>query len=441
MRRRWMVGLILFGILSGGSVLAQNAPAPLTLEESIKIALEQNLTVLSATEGVQASQFRQKAARTDFFAMWTGQYSYTWYNNPVSVGFGQVVGLGTTSGLGLSQNLYTFNTSLSQPVYAGGSISANYRLEKLGVDISKANVDTSKLDVVVQARTDYFNILRAEKFLEVAKQAVKQFEAQLDVAKAFFDVGIVAKNDVLQAEVRLANAVQAQVVTENNLATAKATFNTLLRRNIDTPVEIVDILQYKPFAQKFEEALGQALQQRPEIKAAGLSIDQAKEAVKIAKSDYFPTISLTGNYIRTSDEFSLTGNVAGDRYTVQALATFNIFDWGKTYYRVGESKVRVSQAENSKTQLIDGITLDVKQAYLNMLQAEKNINVAQKSIEQAEENLRMNEERYKYQVATATDVLDAVVLLAQARVNYYGALSDYNIAVAQLDRAMGKMYP
>ena len=53
----------------------------------------------------------------------------------------------------------------------------------------------------------------------------------------------------------------------------------------------------------------------------------------------------------------------------------------------------------------------------------------------------MNEERYKYQVATQTDVVQAVTLLAQARVNYYGALSDFNVAKAQLERAMGRMYP
>jgi outer membrane protein len=76
-----------------------------------------------------------------------------------------------------------------------------------------------------------------------------------------------------------------------------------------------------------------------------------------------------------------------------------------------------------------------------MLTAEKNISVSQKSIEQAEENLRMSEERYKYQVATATDVLDAVTLLAQARTNYFSALADFNIAKAQLERAMGRMYP
>jgi outer membrane protein TolC len=101
----------------------------------------------------------------------------------------------------------------------------------------------------------------------------------------------------------------------------------------------------------------------------------------------------------------------------------------------------VTQAEKAKEQLIDTITFEVKQAYLNLLQAETNIGTAEKSIEQAEENLRMNEERYKYQVATQTDVLDAVVLLAQAQVNYYGALSDFNVAKARLERAMGRMYP
>jgi outer membrane protein TolC len=76
-----------------------------------------------------------------------------------------------------------------------------------------------------------------------------------------------------------------------------------------------------------------------------------------------------------------------------------------------------------------------------MLVAEKNISTAEKAIEQAEENLRMNEERYKYQVATQTDVVNAVTLLAQARTNYYGTLSDFNVAKAQLERSMGRMYP
>jgi outer membrane protein TolC len=76
-----------------------------------------------------------------------------------------------------------------------------------------------------------------------------------------------------------------------------------------------------------------------------------------------------------------------------------------------------------------------------MLLAEKNTSTAEKAIEQAEENLRMFEERYKYQVATQTDVIIAITFLVQARTNYYSALSDFNIAKAQLERAMGRMYP
>ncbi len=439
MKMKWALGFTLLTIFVGATVWGQALQQPLTLEESIKIALERNLPLHSAVMGVEGSEFRRKEAITNFLPLWTGQYSYTRYSSPIFVGFAGVSAPGVAN-LG-SRDVFNLNTTLQQPLFTGGLNLANYRFAKLGVDLSKASVETAKRDVVLQVRVGYFNIIRAEKFVDVAKQAVKQFEAQLEVTKAFFDVGIVPKNDVLQAEVRLANAVQALINTENALATAKASFNTLLIREINTPFEVVDILAYKPFPLGFEAALEEALRQRPEIKAAQVNIDQAKENVKVAKSGFFPTISLAGNYARVSDSAGLNSDITNERWTIQALATLTLFDWGNTAYKVGENKAKVTQAEDSKTQLILSITLEVKNDYLNMLVAEKSLRVAEKSIEQAEENLRMNEERYKYQVATQTDVLDAVVLLANARVNYYGALSDFNVAQAQLERAMGRMYP
>jgi outer membrane protein len=439
MRKKWFVGFILWTVFLTGVVWAQEAQKPLTLEESIKIAMERSLNLHSAVVGVAGSEFRRKEAITNFLPWWTGQYGYTRYDVPVTIGAVQV----STPGLivNTSRDVYNFNTTLNQPVFTGGFNLANYRSAKLGVDLSKTNVETIKRDLVLQVRVGYFNILRAEKFLDVAQQQVKQFEAQLGVTKAFFDVGIVPKNDVLQAEVRLANARQALVRAENDLATAKASFNILLRREINTPLEVVDILAYKPFPMGFEASLEEALRLRPEVKAAQINIDQAKENVKVARSGYFPTINLLGNYNRSSEELGLNGDLKYERWTIQALATFTLWNWGNTSFKVGESKVKVTQAEDSKTQLIDSITLEVKNDYLNMKGAEKNLSVAEKSIEQAEENLRMNEERYKYQVATQTDVLDAVTLLAQARVNYYGALSEFNVAKAQLERSMGRMYP
>jgi outer membrane protein len=436
MRMTWTVGFILLAIFAGATVWGQASQQPLTLEEGIKIALEKNLTLHSAVIGIEGSEFRRKEAITNFLPLWTGQYSWTRYDSPAVVGFGGASGLGFAS-----RDLYNLNSTVQQPVFTGGLNLANYRFARLGVDLSKASVETAKRDIILQVRVGYFSILKAQKFRDVAEQQVKQFEAQLEVTKAFFDVGIVPKNDLLQAEVNLANARQALVKAENDVATTKASFNALLRREINTPLEVVDILAYKPFPLGFDAALEEALRQRPEVKAAQLNIDQAKENVKVARSGFFPTISLAGNYARVSDAAGLNGDMKDDRWTIQGLATITLWNWGNTVYKVGENKVKVNQAEDSKTQLIDSITLEVKDDYLNMQVAEKNISVSEKSIEQAEENLRMNEERYKYQVATQTDVINAVTLLTQARVNYYGALSDFNVAKAQLERAMGRMYP
>ncbi len=425
------VGFIFCFLLFCGPGLAQESNAPLTLEESIKIALERSLALHSATVGVVGSEYRRKEAITNFLPLWTGQYGYTRYNSPTSVG--------TTSER--SRDVYNFNTTANQPLFTGGSNLANYRSARIGVDLSKETAETAKMDLVLQVRTGYFNILRAEKFLNVAQQQVKQFEAQLQVTQAFFDVGVVPKNDVLQADVQLANAKQGLVKAENDLAVAKSSFNILLRRKIDASLEVVDILEYQAFPLGFEASLDEALRLRPEVKTAQLNVEQAKEGVKIARSGFFPTISLNGAYSRSSNAADTHGDIRSERWTVQTLATFTIWNWGNTAFKVGENKVKVTQAEDSKTQLIESIMLEVKQDYLNMLVAEKNIGVAKTAIEQAEENLRMNEERYKYQVATQTDVLNAVTLLTQARTNYYGALSDFNIAKAQLERSMGRMYP
>ena len=88
--------------------------------------------------------------------------------------------------------------------------------------------------------------------------------------------------------------------------------------------------------------------------------------------------------------------------------------------------------------LEDGIRLELKNAILNLEQAEKNIPTAKKAVEQAEENLRVSQERYKAQVTTSTEVLDAQTLLSQARTNYYSALYDHNLAKAALLRAVGE---
>ena len=433
----FILSAVLLTLWIEGSVWAQEAQQILTMEESIRIAMERSLTIHSDVVGIEGSEFRRKEAITNFLPLWQGQYNYTLYNSPVTITLPFA-----TASPGIARNVFTFGTTVTQPVFTGGLNLSTYQKARIGVDISKMTLDTAKRDLVLQVRTGYFNILTTQKLLEVARQQVKQFEAQLEVSRNYFDVGIVAKNDVLQAEVSLANAVQGQISAENNVFLAKSSFNNLLRRDINTPFDVVDILEYVPFPLSFENSLDEALRRRPEIKNAQLNIDQAKEGVRTARAGFFPTISLIGAYNKVGEELFLSGAYLNkERWSMQALASVTLWNWGNTAFQVGENKVKVTQAEDAKTQLAESITLEVKNDFLNMKVSEKNLDVSRKAIEQAEENLRMTEERYKYQVATSTDLVVAVTLLTQAKTNYYASLGAFNISKVQLERAMGRMYP
>ena len=105
---------------------------------------------------------------------------------------------------------------------------------------------------------------------------------------------------------------------------------------------------------------------------------------------------------------------------------------------VKEKLSRLSHIRYKRAEIHDNISLEVKQAYLKTKEAEKKITTVEKAIEQAKENFRINKERYKEQVATSTDVLDAQTLLSRTTTNYYNALYDYKIAKASLYRATGQ---
>ena len=120
-----------------------------------------------------------------------------------------------------------------------------------------------------------------------------------------------------------------------------------------------------------------------------------------------------------------------------AILTWTFGEWGKTRSSVREKESLKKQLIQIRFALIDQIRLQIKEAMLALDEAEKNIPTTKKAIEQAEENLKVSQERYKAQVTTSTEVLDAQTLLTQARTNYYNALYDHNLAKAKLHRAMG----
>jgi outer membrane protein len=431
------IGLILFyPVLS----LAQQTAAPLNLQETISAALEANLTLKQAEAEVKAAQETKKARTTDFLPTLSSRYSYLRRNEPATQAIG-VPGVGFADVLISPQDEYSFVTSFSQPIFTGFSLVNQYQIASLGLDVAEFKQQLTRQNIILDAKNAYFQILKTQKLLDVAQITVKQITAQKDVAENMYQVGMSPLNDLLQSQVQLANAKQALITAQNNLAIAKSQFNTLLIRPVNSPVSIVDILNYKPFPYDIDYCLSQAEQHRLEIQVADLEVQISQKNLKLAQRNYYPTVNLQGNYYRLGTDWDVNGGegISDSRYwDIQATATWNFWEWGRTTYGVREKLQRVSQAKYNQDQVKVNIDQEVKQAYLRTTQSEQNIVTIEKAIEQAKENLRITEERYKEQVSTITDVLVAQTLFTQTMTNYYNALYDYKIAKAVLYRAIGQ---
>jgi outer membrane protein len=412
----------------------------LTLDESIDMALKRSLSISMAREGVKGAEARKREAMTGFLPKMNTSYNYTRLNEDPGFffqGMAPLIPAGTMM-TGTKDN-YNWVIEARQPVFAGGGILANYQANKIAEDVARAE-ETAKMQQVVQdVKIAYFQILRAGRIQETAEQSVEMLNAHLGIARNYYRVGLIPKNDLLQAEVELANGKQAHFRAKNAVTLAKSQFNTLLRRDLSDGADVVDILTYQPMKQSYEACLETAKQNRPELKMAELAVAQAGKLVKAAQSDYFPALSVSGNYTRFGDNPSVSGSAYKDMesWTVMAVASWNFWEWGKTKYRVDAVRAKEKQAADAARELQDRVCLEIKQAYLALEEDANQIGISQKVIEQAEENFRISEARYKERVARSTEVLDAQTLLTKAKSDYANALADYHISQAKLQRAMG----
>ncbi|HOW56506.1 MAG TPA: TolC family protein [Smithellaceae bacterium] len=412
----------------------------LTLDSSIELALKNSSVINIAKEGAKSAVARKKEAFTGFLPKFSTSYYYQYLNDQPSMIFPGVPPAIPASTIILgTQNNYNWVTEVKQPLFTGGGILANYQASKIGEDIAMLEVEASRQDVVREVTIAYFDILRSQKILETAQQSVAMLTAHRERAQNYFKVGMIPKNDLLHAEVELANGRQSLTKAANAVEMAKSHMNIVLRRSIAAPVRVEDNLVYRPLGSSLAECLETAAKRRPEVKISELKAAQAGKIVRAAQSEYLPTLSALGNYSRYGDDFSVSGSNYKnmESWYIMAVASWNFWEWGKTKHKVDAGKSRENQALEAAKELNDQITLEIKGAYLNMREAEAQITVSGKVIEQAEENYRIAEERFQERVATTTEVLDAQTLLTKAKAQYANALADYNISGARLQRAMG----
>jgi outer membrane protein len=431
------IGLIL---LYPSFNFAQEAAGNLTLKQTIEVAIKANLGLQQSRDEVGAAQANKKARTTEFFPTLNARYSYLKRDNPTTTVFGTPQ-TGLVDVLVNPEDEYNFVTSFNQPIFTGFALFNQYKIASLGLDVAEFLEKITRQNVILDAKNAYYSVLKTQKLVDVARDTVKQIAAQKDVAENMYQVGMSPLNDLLQSQVQLANAKQRLITAQNTMEIAKSQFNTLLRKPVNAPVVIADILDYTSFEYDIDYCLTRAEANRLEIQVADLEVQIAGKNYKLSQRDYYPAVNLTGTWTHRGTDWDVNGGRGiGDKefWDIRATATWNFWEWGRTRYGVKEKLSRLSQAKSRKKEIHDNIDMEVKEAYLRTIESEKNITTIEKAIEQAKENLRITEERYKEQVSTTTDVLVAQTLLTDTMTNYYNALYDFKIAKAVLYRAIGQ---
>jgi len=442
---------MLLALFSAPWVKAQRGPAappaPISLEQAVRIALKQNPAVHAAAAYADAARHAIEAARAGYLPHVNFSEGFTRGNNPVYV-FGtlltqrQFTAANFDLGfLNVPSPVNNFRTqfSASAPLYDFGRTSKRVKDARIQAQGTREDASRTEQSVVFNVIDAYLNELLAREQVRVTQAAVTMTQADLDRARAREQQGLSVASDVLSAQAQLAQAQEDLIRAQNSVAIAQASLNVAMGLPEDAPTRTEGRLAPVMIAVGDLPSLQQqALKQRPDYHEARLQAEKAGNSVAMARSEFLPRIDMMGSWEEDNQTFATRG---GNNWVAGATLTFNIFNGGARRAQVAESRAYQRRAEAMRTQMESAVRLQVRKAYLNLNAARQRVEVSSDSAAQAEESLRILRNRYDAGLATIMDVLRAETMRTSARNNHLNALYDYRLAFAALELATGDLGP
>ena len=434
MQYRTIPLLLIFLLSTAMPVNSQDSHSPFfTLKEAIHKALRDNATVRETTERRKAMVQSLSAADAGFLPRLSASFTYSRLQDEPYVVFDPYrIDIG-------DRDRAHWDITIAQPVFSGFALTSRKRIAEAGVSEEEARGLKAARDITRDLKTAYYDILLTQKFLDVATEAVNQLKAHVSDAEKFYGQGLIPYNDLLKSKVALARAVQDRRKAESNHEMAVSALNRLLRLPLNSRTRVEEIPVPGHIGLDLEELQARSVAERPELKIMRKAIEQATHRITLARSAYYPKITLAGTYEQNGDNFAATRNDYGNTHNaaVTLEAKWNLFEWGKTKSEVARAMHEKAALDEKLSAMEDLVQMEVKKAYLDLEVAWSNIETARRAQEQAEENFRITKLQYASQMATSTDVLDARTFLTRAETDYYSASYGYLKAMARLERAVG----
>ncbi|MBU3943211.1 MAG: TolC family protein [Proteobacteria bacterium] len=395
----------------------------LTLAKVVAITRQNQPAILAAKGNVNASQSRIGQAKSFYYPQINGSTSY----DRLSPG-GTMYGTSDDS----AYNQLAVAMNGSQLLFDFGKTKTQVEIQKTSFEAARSDLNAADDRSVFNAKLAYYDILKIARNKKVAIETVKQFEQHLAQAKGFFEAGVKPKYDVTKAEVDLSHAKLLQIQVENTLRLARVVLNNAMGLPAAPDYQLEDTLTSVKFTLPYEQALGLAMDHRPDLKALVLRKQTAQQSVDLARKGDMPILS--GN---AGAGYSGDADTMDEGWSAGIAITVPIFNGHLTRHQIGEAQANAVILAANVTALQQSIHKDVQQSYLNLQEAEERIAVTQLTIEQAKENSRIASGRYSAGVGSPIEVTDADILLVQAKADHIQALYDYRIAQTSIEQSIG----
>lgn len=400
-----------------------------TLEDSWTAALNANHQIKAAQANTDVSKEQLQAAQGQNLPELNVGTSYTQYNETPSA---KTTISGQSAQFAMQQDgSVRAQAMASLPIYTSGKITHNINAAQAAHDATQANEQVSVLDLKMQVADRYIAVLRLEDAVEVAKSHIQSLESHAKDVKNLFEQGIVAKNDLLAADVELLNAKQLLLQAANVYDNAKARYNQLLTRQLNAKVELSK--KFPELPKTTLENLNQnALGQRPEIAVLNQQIQSLHEQMQAMKANLMPQVALNGGYQYQQNRYQAYEGL----WQANVGVDWKLFD-GSTGHKGEALEKQALALQEQREELSGQILLQVRSAWLDTQETQQRLDVAKQTIVQADENLKVTNDRYQQGLATHTDVIQAEDLRTKTHNNLNNANYDFALANLKLQRAIG----
>ncbi len=434
--------LILITNLCGGQT-EPVSPKVFSLDECIQLALKNDATLIAAKETYNWKKsdvwtgwgvlLPSLDSRLEYSRIIYGPTKYTIYD-PVTGKESPGV-----SGTEISK-YYQARISAGQSWSLGGYNFYNIKEKNASRNSAKSSFQVTRQGVILSVKQAYFDVLKAKMLLEIQKEALKRANEQLKIAETRYELGAASFSDVLKAKVQHGDVELSLISADNALKLAKATLNSQMGQHVDSPIDVEENLTMPEFNYSYDDALKEAMKKNPSLKGSEFDLRSAKAQLGMYRSRLFPDFNLYGSYSWSNVDLDEIKYIRRRDYAwgLSAYISWNIFDNFQRKQNLSYAKANSKSAEENFHQTERNVALELKQAFLSVEESKEKIELTKKKVESAEEDLELVQEKYNLGAANILELLDAEVSFKEAESDRVQALYDYNLAIAEFEKAIGK---